>query len=93
MQRTTSNRIMWATAHRATDPLAVWTGEGDVGPQASPGGTNGSAGGNAPPWRGAPLGHLAGRSTSQGDDDLSGVSPNNIDGDVADPDAGGASGD
>lgn len=49
--------------------------------------------GMPPPWRGAPLGHLAGRSTSQGDDDFSGVSPDNIDGDVADPDAGGASGD
>ena len=59
---------------------------GDIGPQASRGGSIGSVDGNAPSAADASLGLSAGRSTSQGDRDVSGTGPNDFDGNVADPD-------
>ena len=65
---------------------------GNLDPLASRGGTNGSAGVDAPSAADAPLGLSAGLSTSQGDDDVAGMGPDDVDGDVADP-GDGASGD
>ena len=72
-------------------PLGLLTG-GNVGPQASPGGPNGSVDGIAPLAVETSLGLSAGRSSLQGDDDVLGMGPNNIDGNVTDP-GNGASGD
>ncbi len=74
-------------------PLGLLT-RGDVGPQASSGGTDGSASRDAPLAADASsLGLLAGWSTSQGDDGISGEGPDDVDGDVANPVGDGASGD
>ena len=73
-------------------PFGSLTG-GDVRPQGSSGRTNSSAGGDAPLGEDASLGLLAGQSTSQGDDNVLGVGPNNVDGDLPNPVGDGASGD
>ena len=49
---------------------------------------NGSVDGNAPSAADASLGLSAGWSTSQRDEDVSGMGPNDVDGDVEDPDDG-----
>ena len=77
-----------ASGDRPPDPSIG----GNVNPLASRGGTNGSAGVDAPSAADAPLGLSAGLSTSQGDDDVAGMGPDDVDGDVADP-GDGASGD
>ena len=73
-------------------PRVLLTG-GDVGPQASSGVTNGLAGKNATSTADASLGLSAGRSSSQVNDDVSGVGPDDVDGDIADTDGDGAFGD
>ncbi len=73
-------------------PLGSLTG-GDVSPQASSGGTNSSAGGDAPLAADASLGLLAGQSTSQRVNNISGVGPDNVDGDFPNPVGDSASGD
>jgi hypothetical protein len=59
-----------------------------TGPLASSGGSIGSDGGYAPLAADASLGLLAGRSTSQGDGDVTGIGPNDVTGDVVNPDDG-----
>ena len=61
-------------------PLGLSTG-GDVGPQQFPGESDGSVDGIAPLAVDTSLGLLAGRSSSQGDVDVSGIDPNVVDGD------------
>jgi hypothetical protein len=64
-------------------PLGLLTRE-NVNPQQFPGVSNGPVG-IAPSVVETSLGPLAGRSSSLGDIDVSGIGPNDVDGDVTDP--------